>query len=306
LKACVSALVLAGSLLACSLAFAQPAEVHLIWDRPVGSTCPARAALEADVEEILGRRVFVDAGQARVILRGAITEDAAGPRVRIEARSLRGELLGERTLTGPRGRCESLRDAIALVLTLFADDESRQPRSAADVRFAVGVSASAISTPLPRLTPSAGPALSLELGPWLRVRADGAAYLPVAIQTAAGVGARMYAFSVALRACARVLGEPSVFVMRVCAGSELGALMAAPLALHGPARQTRLLAAGLLDVRWEKELAGAALLDVAVGPVLELCRPRISYLRSDGSSMPVYRPSLGGVQIQLSLMFFGS
>jgi hypothetical protein len=302
----LKALVLAGSMLACSLASAQPAEVHLIWDRPVGSTCPARPALEADVEEILGRRVFVDAAHARVILRGAITDDAAGPRVRIEARSLRGELLGERTLTGPPGRCETLRDAIALVLTLFVDEESQPERSASEVRFAIGASASMISTPLPRWTPSAGPALALELGSWLRVRADGAAYLPVAIQTARGVGARMYAFSVALRACARVLGEPSVVVMRVCAGSELGALIASPLSLRGPARQTRLLAAGLLDVRWEKEVAETALIEVAVGPVLELSRPRFSYLRSDGTSMPVYRPSLAGLQLQISVLLLGS
>lgn len=306
MKAFLSSLVIVASLLASANAGAQPADVHLIWDRPVGSTCPARAALEADVEEILGRRVFVDAAHARVILRGAITDDASGPRVRIEARSLRGELLGERTLTGSPGRCETLRDAIALVLTLFVDEESRQQGSSSDVRVAIGVSASVISTPLPRMTPSAGPALSLALGSWLRVRADAAAYWPVAIQTAHGVGARMYGFSLALRACARVLGDPSVFVMRVCAGPELGALIAAPLQLEGPARQTRLLAAGLLDVRWEKELADVALIDIAVGPVLELNRPRISYLRGDGSSMPVYRPSLGGVQIQISLMLLGS
>jgi hypothetical protein len=308
LKAWLSSLVLAtASMFAAPIALAQTADVHLIWERPVGSTCPARPALEADVEEILGRRVFVDVAHARVILRGVIADDPSGPRVRIEARSPSGALLGERTLTAPPGRCETLRDAIALVLTLFVDEESRVPLDAPDVRLAFGLSGSAISTPLPRMTSSAGPALSLGIGSLLRLRADAAAYWPVAIQTTRGVGARMYALSMALRACVRVLGEPSGFVLRVCAGSELGALTATPLGLaKGPARQTRLLAAGLLDLRLEKQLADFGLLDVALGPVLELSRPSISYLRSDGASMPVYRPSLTGVMMQLSLLLLGS
>jgi hypothetical protein len=310
LKAFLSSLIaLAASSLWASITIAQSQAVHLVWERPVGSLCPARAALEADVEQIMGRRVFTSEADARVIVRGTIEEGALGARVRIEARTAGGELFGTRELTAEPGQCSSLRDAIVLVLAIFIDRDDEQHVDDLDhrgPRFGFGVSGSVVSVPLPTTTVSAGPSLSLEVGSLLRFRADAAYYWPVTIKTRAGVGAKLHAFSVALRACFGLWGDPSVFVLRLCVGTELGAIVSTPLELYGPERQTRLLAHGTLDFRWEKQLGTFGLLDAAVGPLYAFSRPSFSYIRSDRLRMEVYRPDSLGMIFQITVIILGS
>lgn len=309
MKAFLSLLVAAcGSPFWISIAAAQAPGVHLDWERPIGSLCPSRAALEADVEQVLGRRIFSPAASARVIVHGVVEDGSAGARVRIEARSVNGVLLGTRELSAPAGRCASLRGAIALVLTLFVDhdDVSEQPSGdRTDSRFGFGASVAALSTPLPRMTVAVGPSLSLELGPRLRLQADAQYWLPVSIETQRGVGAKLEAYSLALRACAG-LWQPGSFGLRLCAGADLGALVASPLQLAGPARQTRLLAHGMLDLRGETQLGSLALLAFSVGPLLSFSRPSFSYVRSDGQRMAIYRPHLGGIIFQITFIILGS
>jgi hypothetical protein len=86
----------------------------------------------------------------------------------------------------------------------------------------------------------------------------------------------------------------------------MGGLIATPLKLEGPRRQTRLFALGILDFRWETSLGSFALLDVAAGPVLSLSRPNFSYVRDDGTPMQVYRPQLGGIYFQVAFIILGS
>jgi hypothetical protein len=293
-----------------SIAAAQDPRVHLIWDRPVGSLCPSRAALQSDVEEAIGRRVFVEADKARLVVRGVIEDGAIEARVRIEARSANGVLLGTRELTAPAGRCSSLRGAIAVVLTLFvdrdeADDSSAQDADGTRTRLGFGASGAVVSTPLPRATLAFGPTLSLDVGRYLRFQADGAYWVPVSIETRQGVGAKLQAFSFRLRACAR-LWEDRTFGLRVCAGGEAGALIASPLQLTGPRRQTRLLGHGFLDLGWVTRLGSVGFIDLAVGPLLSFSRPAFSYLRGDGEPMAVYRPKLGGIIFQLTFIILGS
>jgi hypothetical protein len=310
LKAFLSWLVAAPAILFwSSILAAQPPGVHLTWERPVGSLCPSRAALEADVEQVMGRHVFSAAAGARVIVHGVVEDGSAGARVRIEARNTNGALLGTRELSAPAGRCASLRGAIALVLTLFVerdDQADEQSGDRSDTRFGFGASVAALSTPLPRMTVAAGPSLSLDLGPVLRFQIDAAYWVPVSIETQRGVGAQLEAFSLALRACARLWGERSAFALGLCAGTELGALVASPLQLAGPERQTRLLAHGMLDLRWDTQLASFARLALAVGPLLSFSRPSFSYLRSNGQRATIYRPQLGGIIFQITFIILGS
>jgi hypothetical protein len=292
-----------------SIAGAQTPGVHLTWERPVGSLCPSRDALEADVEQVMGRRIFSSAAAARVVVHGVVEDGSAGARVRIEARSVNGALLGTRELSAPPGRCASLRGAIGLVLTLFVERDDGLDEQSGDrigARFGFGASVTAASTPLPRMTIAAGPSLSLELGSVLRFQADGEYWLPVRIETQRGVGARIGAFSFALRACARLWGKSSGFGLGLCAGADLGALVVSPLQLAGPERQTRLLAHGMLDLRWEAPLATFGMLTFSAGPLLSFSRPWISYVRSDGRRMPVYRPHLGGIIFQITFIILGS
>jgi hypothetical protein len=310
LKAFLTSLVaFAASSLWASIGFAQSHEVHLVWERPVGSLCPSRAAIESDVEALIGRKVFTDASGARVTLRGVIKDGASEARVRLEARTATGVVIGMRELSAEPGRCASLRDAIALVLTMFLDREGEMQLEAlaeGSLRFGIGAAGGVASTPLPRATFIAGPSVSLEVGSLLRFRLDGAYYWPVTIRTRAGLGTKLEAYSVALRACFGLWSDPSVFGLRLCVGGEVGALVATPLGLEGPAKQTRLLAQGSLDVRWEKQLGSFAMFDAAVGPLVSFSRPPFSYIRNDDEEIRVYQPGLLGILFQITFIILGS
>lgn len=300
-------LALLPSLVFVSIASAEEPRVHLLWERPVGSLCPSRAALEADVEEIMDRRIFTPRADAPLIVSGVIDENATQAHVRIEARGENGVLLGTRDLNADAGRCASLRSSIVLVLTLFVEMDAGGEWSEGGprTRLGIGLNAKVASVPMPRAAASGGPTFSLDIGDVWRIRADGAYWLPVSIETRSGVGTKLEAFSLALRACARLWNE-NPFGVRVCAGAEMGALIARPLMISGPKRQTRLLASGLADVGWEIRMGDVALLDFAVGPLLSLTRPAFSYDRDSRTPMPVYRPKLGGILFQLTFIILGS
>jgi hypothetical protein len=307
LKAFLSSLVAAAASSWISIAAAQPPHVHLVWDRPIGSLCPSRAALESDVEQVMGRAIFTDRDDARVIVHGVIEDRSTEARVRIDARSMNGALLGTRELSAPAGRCASLRGAIALVLTLFVerDDEGEAPATAAtDTQIGFGVGGEVVSSTLPRAAFAAGPSLTLAVGEVLAFHADAAYWFPVSIETQRGVGAKLEALSVALRACVKFWGG-RVFGLHSCAGAEMGALIESPLRLAGPTHQTRLLAHALLDLRLQTRIGSLALLELAVGPLLSLSRPEFSYVGRNGERIPVYRPQLGGIIFQLTFIILG-
>ena len=291
-----------------SVGQAEGPTAHLIWERPVGSLCPTRAALQADVEQTMGRRVFRDDHSAHVTVRGVIEDSLDGAHVQIEARAADGTHLGTRQFSAPAGHCDELRGAIALVLTLFlerGDEAGPMLQEEGETHIGFGASAAVLSTPLPRATVAGGPSLSLEFGQHLRVRADGAIWFPVVVQTARGTGATLNALSLALRLCVRPWASTPIRLL-ICAGGEGGALIATPLQLVGPERQTRLLAHGLLDMRLEARLGTFALLDLAAGPLVTLSRPAFSYKLSDGGLMPVYQPTRFGFVVQMSFVIVGS
>ncbi len=296
-------------LLSISTAAADTAGVHLIWERPPGSLCPSRAALEADVEAVLGRSVFRPAGEARVFVTGDVDELSDRVRVRIEARTARGTVLGMRELTAPPRQCASLRQAIGLVLTLFVeygDEGVERLGDDSDTRIGFGIAGGVLSTPMPRATFAGGPTILIELGDSVRLRADANAWLPVTVRTARGFGARLYAFSLALRACTRIVGGRNAFGLHVCAGAEGGTLFATPRKLDGPDRQFRLLAQGMLELRFDAYLSRGLALDVGVGPLLSFSRPTFSFDDREGERVSVHRPNLEGIIFQFALIILGS
>src|SRR5689334_22644462 len=204
-------------------ALAQAPGVRFEWQRPLGSLCPTRAVLQADVEAGMGRRVFADGGDVRAVLHGAIADDLDGVHVHIEAVGVNGEALGTRDLRAPAGQCASLRDAIVLVLTLFVESADEVEAESEDV-LGFGVAGQLASTPLPRFAFAVGPALLFEHDRSLQLRVNAAYWPAVEIATARGVGATLQAVSLALRVCARVVAG-----LGLCAGVESGALIATPL-----------------------------------------------------------------------------
>ena len=284
-------------MLASASAQARPADVHLIWQRPVASQCPTRGVLQADVEALMGRPVFTSqAERARVTVRGVIEEGADGVRVRLQAVGERGQTLGTRELTATDGGCAQLRDAIALVLTLFVE---YQPDSASELPTSVGLGAriAFAQAPMPRFATAVGPTVFLQIGSALQLFASAAYWPPVSIQTQRGVGAKLQALSLELRACARLWAG-----LGLCAGAENGALLVSPLRLRGPAQQTRLLSHGVLAGSWELALEDTGRLELAVAALLSFSRPQLSYLRTDGQQMQVHRPALLGAILQFTVI----
>jgi len=285
------------SLLWARAAQARRPDVHFEWRRPTASLCPTREALQADVEEALGRRVFTSRAAARVMVRGEVVEGASGVSVELDATDARGRPLGRRSLNAAAGECPTLRGAIGLVLTLFVEYE---PPSSLEVVLGVGADLSLAGAPMPRTALSAGPALYLALGRIARLHASVHYWPPVSIRTARGVGASLQALSLELRGCAR-----SSVGLGLCAGVENGALVSSPRRLAGPARQARLLAHGLLEAGWELDLYGAVRVDFGLGALLSLSRPRFAYLRADGERMAVYQPPLWGILFRATVIIPG-
>jgi hypothetical protein len=277
-------------------ALARPADVRFEWQRQATSLCPTRAVLQADVEAVLGRRVFSAGPEPRVIIRGEADDALKGVTVRLEAIDMRGEPLGSRELAAPAGECASLREAIVLVLTLFVEYDGK-PESEVKLVLGFGAEGTLAQAPMPRIALAMGPALWLAIGSVLRLRVRGAYWPPVSIETARGVGTSVEAFSLQLGACARVWKG-----MGVCASGEGGALIATPHELQGPPRQARLLAHGVLGATWELALVGALHAELGAGAQLSFSRPPFSYTRADGTRMAVYRPQAVGAILHVSII----
>lgn len=283
-------------LLCAASARARALAVHFEWQRPVGSMCPTRQALEADIEQLMERRVFVSRQAAQVIVRGVAREQGHGVNVRIEAVSDQGALIGTRELTAPAGECETLRSAIALVLTMFIEHEAAARQEHA-VELGVGAELSLAQAPLPRLALALGPALTLAFGSSLQLHTVVSYWLPVAIETPRGVGATVEAASLELRGCARFWGG-----LGLCTGFEGGALIASPRRLEGPERHVRLLAHALLEAAFQLDLGESARIDAAAGGLWSLSRPELSYVTGQGDRRAVYRPDLLGMNFRLSII----
>jgi hypothetical protein len=287
-------------------ALASPAWVHLEWQRPPGSTCPPQATLEQDVEQALGRPIFTSAQNAQLLVRGTIEERSSGVLVRLQAQRSDGKLLGLRELRGQPGQCAALRDDIGLVLTLLVERDGvgvEEPPAPSALRLDLGLWTGFLVNTLPRGTFGLGPALALDLGGYAQLRADAAYWLPVSIQTAGGIQATLQAASLALRICPRLAGnEESLFSMRLCGGAQLGALFTSQTQPAGAATQTRLIVQGLLELRSGLRLGRTAQLELALGPILSLNRTSLLAVRSDGSSVQLYRQPSAGLILSLGFI----
>lgn len=275
-----------------AFADADPASVHLEWPRPIGSTCVPENVLEQDVEQALGRRVFTTRQAARMQIRATIEDGPLGVSVRLEARNVKGELLGTRELHALAGQCAELRSGIGLVLTLLIEAVAAEE---APVQLDIGVWAGSTIHVLPRAAFGVGPSLALRFDDTLQLRVDAAYWLPVAIETARGIEADLHALSGAVRICPRVAGSGhSGLSLQLCGGAQLGALITMQTAPTRPGPQSRFLAQALLELRGAWHTGGSSRLELAVGPVLALTRTRIYTVRGDGERTLVYRvPSLG-------------
>ena len=266
---------------------------HLEWPRPLASTCVPQAVLEQDVEQALDRPVFTSAAAARLHIRATIEDGPSGVLVRLEARGANGEVLGTRELRAPAGQCAALRNGIGLVLTLLVERDS-EPEP---LRLDAGLWTGFLFNVLPRGTFGAGPALSLNMGSSVQLRADAAYWLPVTVDTTRGIRAHLHAATFALRACLPIAGaDPGVWRLQLCGGGQLGALITVQTRPTEPAPEARLLAQGLVEARGALYFGRTARLELALGPVVSVGGTSLYAVRSDGTRALLYRvPTWGAI-----------
>jgi len=284
-------------------AHAAELRAHLIWDRPVGTMCPAASALEADVEELMGRAVFTARDKADVLVSGVIEDLASGVLVRIDARDRRGIMLGSRELTAPAGECASLRRALGLVLAFLLEQDGLLQESATErtVVPSVGPFVGLLSATLPRPDVGVGLSFALDLPVPLRVRVDTSYWLPVIAENVRGVGATFQAARGGVALCPRLTPAAATVGLFFCAGVQLGALISSPRMLTGMAHQARLLVQPNVELAVAVRLARHAALEASVGALTNVLRPTFLYGRGDGADMFAHRPDIVGAFLRAGL-----
>ncbi len=92
---------------------------------PGADTCIATQALARNVEERLGRSVFVSAAEADLSVEGRIEKAKAGGwRAVLTVRDATGKQLGTRELTRPDASCDAMNEPLTLVIALMIDPEA--------------------------------------------------------------------------------------------------------------------------------------------------------------------------------------
>ncbi|MFM2416916.1 MAG: hypothetical protein RL385_1639, partial [Pseudomonadota bacterium] len=288
------------------VAHAEERSIWFHWQRPPASMCPGRATLEADVEDLLGRPVFTREADAELRVRGGVREDADGVYAYLDAQLADGSPLGRRELTAAAGECASLRQALALVLTLFAEESGaaiRRPRNLWPVQGSLrwGLTTGVLVGTLPRADGAAGVLLVSELAKGLRGRIDATYFFPIAVQTRAGQGARIDAAALGLRLCPHLWGERTL-VLRACAGADLGAFRARPKALSEGVQRMRLLGQGSVTLEAEARILSRLGLLVGLGPTFPFARPHFYLRTADEQPLTVFRPGPVGAFLHMSLI----
>ena len=224
-----------------------PIVASLEWTRSSGAEgCIDRPTLEREVERRLERRVFADASQADVFLRGTVERAEADFRVQITMVAANGRGLGQRELRSDAPACSRLDESIALVVALAIDSLRALP--AASLR---------VPKDAPRETWSARFAAPTFVGSWgllpgfgfglgLDTSVKPAGFWPIEVawalfpwsQTAevGGRGAKFTALQVGLFLCPVVFGAR--VDVRVCLGAEADYLRGSGFSLdieHSPA-----------------------------------------------------------------------
>jgi hypothetical protein len=282
---------------------AQAVPSYLAWQRPAASQCPSSAALQGDVEALLGQRVFVAERAAQVILRGTIEDDAGGVRVVIAASDATGAPRGVRTLEAPAGACASLRRPLAVVLLMLLEQAAEPVGAPSPLRRdqRLGPSLGLLTGVLPRATTGVGAVYTVALRERLQLRADAAYFLPVTAATASGVGARFQAYGAGVGLCPRLWRSPRALSLWLCGEGRLGGLHAQGRGLSEASGHARLLAQAGLALALTAPVVRGLALELSAAGLATPTRPRFFYERSDQSTAFVHRPAPIGVFVRLSL-----
>ena len=269
---------------------------HLTWRRPPLSTCPTRAELISDVEQMSDTLRFAARDEAAVLLDGAITVEGEGYRVRISTRSRDGAVLGGRELVRAEPDCAGLRGVLALVLTMLIESAAAHARQdGRALGLSAGLHAGVLSGALPLTAIGAGASLTLRVPPNLRLSAVASAFLPVDVEGSRTL-TRLTVWSAGLELCGRLFGDSRAAHGLLCGSAQAGGKHATTEGLRQPSNVVRLLALGQLELMAVLPLSPHIAITAAAGIALFWTRPNFYYRRADDSKQDVHRsPPLGGV-----------
>ena len=212
--------------------------VALDWKRGAGAEgCIDTAALEHEVEGRLDRRVFGNAMEAHVFLRGQVERRETDYQAHLSLVAANGRTLGERELRSDALDCSRLDESLAIVIALAIDSLRAIPVTALRVPKAapretwsarLGVAAVASVGILPRPGVGFGAEVGVQPPAFWPIEARFTVGFSSRAELA-GHGADIYAMQGQLATCPLAYG--STYELRGCFGAEIDRLQATGFAL---------------------------------------------------------------------------
>ncbi len=290
----------------------------LSWLRmPGADACIATQALARNVEERLGRHVFVSAAEADVSVEGRIEKRKGAPgwHAVITIRDSKGALLGTRDLDRPDASCDGMNDPLALVIAVMIDPEAKL--TSTPTPLGPALPALPVEPPPPpppvteppppeapkpspksplRVEGSVGGALSLGLAPSpdpgamiggilyppgipIGLRGYTALFLPLETEKDGAKGT-FDLFYVGSALCPTLRGKFAVGM--ICIGGQLGVVRShADTKNRGIEEKSLLLWNGVTEARVTVPIIAPVALTAGVGAVVPILRPTFQYTRSD-------------------------
>jgi hypothetical protein len=272
--------------------------VALDWKRGAGTEgCIDAAALEREVEGRLERRVFGNAMEADVFLRGQIERRAGDFEARLSMVAANGRVLGERELHTEALDCRRLDESLAVVIALALDSLRAIP--AASLRVPT-------SAPRPGWSAKVGPTV---VGSWgLLPTAAVSVGFDVAVQPPSlwpidfawslspastrvdwsGRGANFSAMQLGLYVCP--LAHGSGIELSGCLGAELDYLTATGFALDIERSAQSLVFGPALRTSVFFPFGHAAGFTTNFNLAVPLLRDRFTYTTEQGTVVVLHRP----------------
>jgi hypothetical protein len=293
----------------CVSVYAEAAapKVFLGWHVPPAAGCIPAQALEREVEDLLGRSVFVERIRADVTLVGTIQQGSDRAEwlavLRLEKAKAADQPGPVRELSAA-GECSQLNRSLAIIIATLVDTLDSRPgwdERPQRTTFAMGLTLDAALGVLPHA--ALGGSMIAWLTPAsarvaLRVRLGG---LPPQRLTSANVVTHFEAFAAELTVCPKLFANRALH-LAACGGVELAALRGWSGGLTNAQAPLRLLASVPLLLSLSLRLLPGAALQLELGPTLAALRPAFYYEDGDNQRHVIHRVAHWGAGARLGFI----
>jgi hypothetical protein len=282
----------------------------LAWVRSEGAdACIGNKELAEAVERILGRRVFVSASAADVVVEGHVDRAAGGWKATVSISDEHGTLLGTRELETAAGDCRAMDGPVAFVIAVMIDPDAAArppapielppvqpapsplrapPPAASRWTIAPEVGLTATLGELPSV--AWGTTLAVRLGPpAFGVQLLGSYFFPqtATIPSIPGASGHFTWAYAGAALCPTVAQLPSASLI-ACAGAAGGVLTATPRGLANEQGATNFDALAVLRARVEWRFTSAVFAVAQGGTDVPFQRPAWTATSAAGDVVPVF------------------